>query len=141
MAEGGNALGFAALDAEIRRLRELAKLPEQCALPVAEALRDEVAAAVARGQGADGEPLELTKEGQRPFQGILRALSAAAAGTVAIVRLEGPIALHHLGRARGGITRRILPTRKLNAPVVRALQRVCAERFERVMGDSSGGRR
>jgi hypothetical protein len=117
----------------IDSLHRLGELPEKLAPKVAAALLTEVSASVARGESPDGKAWQPTKDGKRPLQNAAKALRAEAVGTVALLILEGPEVRHHLGSAKGGVQRQILPSRKLNASAVRALQRVAAESFSGVM--------
>lgn len=117
----------------IERLRELGTLPEQAAPRVAEAMLQEVTRTIAAGTAPDGTPWAPTKAGERPLRGAAKALSASASGTVALLTLSGPEVLHHEGRAKGGVRRQILPSRKLNAPIVRALKRIIAEETQRIL--------
>lgn len=125
----------AELQAWIDKLQELGGLPEKMAPLAAEALKAEVTRTIAAGTGPDGTPWPLTKDGKRPLQGAAKALRASSQGSTAILALEGPEVLHHEGRARGGVKRPILPSRRLNKPAVRALQAVAAKLFGKVMGE------
>jgi len=128
-----NSQGFVALRAMIDKVAKLGALPEECAPIVAERLHDITVENIAAGVGPDGKPWALTKEGKRPLQNAAKALSHGAVGTVAILRLQGPEVRHHSGTARGQITRRILPTRTLTAPVVEAIRRATAEKFREIV--------
>ena len=128
-----NAAAFAELQAAIDGLRALKQLPEAVAPLAAEALHQEVTKQIARGEGPDGKPWQPTKTGKRPLQQAAGALRATSSGSVALLVLEGPEVLHHEGRAKGGVRRQILPGKVLNAPAVRALQRVAAETFQEVL--------
>lgn len=129
-----NAAGFAALEAQIARLRRVATLPRDAAPACAEALQDELEAQITRAQGPDGRAWAPRQEdGGKPLQTAAKALTVVATGTKITARLRGHIARHHKGRAKGGIERQILPTRDLNAPMVRAVKRVLVERFNQAM--------
>lgn len=126
--------GFAELEAQIARLQRVAELPRLAAPDVAEALQEELEAQIARGQGPDGEAWAPRQEdGGQPLRGAAQALGVAAVGTTVIARLKGPEARHHLGRAKGGIVRRILPVQGIPDPMTRAIKRVVTEKFEEVM--------
>lgn len=118
----------------IRRLNAIATLPERAAPEIAKAIDASLRANIAAGTDPDGNAWQPTKTGQQPLRNAGRALTVTTLGTRIIARLTGPEALHHLGKARGHAVRRILPTRKLNAPVIAAiksaLQRAHDESFK-----------
>lgn len=126
--------GHAALDAQIRRLRELENLVPDAAPAVANTLDKEIRHQIARGVGPDGQRWKPTKKGERPLQNAAKALTVRPVGNVVLATLEGPEALHHLGRARGGVRREILPTGKIPEPMTKAITKVIEERFTKTMG-------
>lgn len=124
----------AKLDAWISRLKTLPReLTEKAAPEVAEVLRDEITKTIAAGTGPDGKAWQATKEGKVPLRNAAGALYVGAVGTKVIARLVGPEARHHLGRAKGGIERPILPSKDVPAPVVTAINTVLGERFHDVI--------
>lgn len=126
--------GFSELDAQIARLQELEDLPRKVAPDVAQALEDELHAQIARGQGPDGRAWEPRQEdGGKPLRNAAKALAVVPIGTTVFARLKGPEARHHLGIAKGGVVRRILPVRGIPNPMVRAIKRVIVEHFQRTM--------
>lgn len=126
--------GMAALDAQIRRLRELERLAPDAAPDVARAVDRELGAQIAAGRAPDGTPWPRTQRGTAPLRGAAKALRVRAMGSVVLCTLEGPEALHHLGRARGGVRRQILPSNKIPTPVTKAISEVVKERFRKTMG-------
>jgi len=125
--------GFAALDRQIRRIRELGQLAEESAPAVAAAVKKEVTAQIARGVGPDGKPWKPTKSGEKPLQNAGKALTVRAVGPVVVLRLTGYHARHHLGAVKGGVRRPILPTRRIPDPVTRAIKTVVTRQFRKVM--------
>lgn len=124
MARGAaNTEGFAELDRQIQRVRRIGDLPERVAPVMAEELERELLRQVRSGKGPDGQRLPLTEDGRRPLQSISRGLTVRAIGTTVIAALAFPFSLHHLGQARGGKVRQVLPTKQLPRSVVRALER------------------
>jgi hypothetical protein len=134
MADGSEAV--ATLQDWIDRLHELADLPEALAPRAAKLLEKQVAANIAAGKGPDGTAWQPTKEGAKPLRNAARALRSTSDGTVAILILEGPEVLHHQGRAKGGIARPILPSRKLPGAAIKALQQLYAEACGKVLSGS-----
>jgi hypothetical protein len=128
------AEGHAALDAHIRRLRELDKLGERAAPKVAKALERELEANIRAGVGPDGTPWPATEDGHTPLQGAVSSLSVRAIGSVVVARISGIHARHHIGNVRGGVRRPILPSKRIPEPVTRAIAAVLDEEFARTMG-------
>lgn len=123
----------AKLQGWINRLRELADTPEAVAPKVAEALKAETARTIAAGTAPDGTAWKPTQDGKQPLKGAAKALRAASSGSVALLVLEGPEVLHHEGRAKGGIRRQILPSKKLNATAIRAVKAVITDHVGKVL--------
>jgi hypothetical protein len=128
-----NAQGFAALDAQIRRLRSVEGLATDAAPHVAKALKEELDAQIARGEGPDGVPWVLKDDGHRPLRFAANAVTVKALGSTIVARVEGPEAYHHRGQTRGNIRRPIIPTGKLTQPFTRAIKRVLDERYAALM--------
>lgn len=129
--------GLAALDAHIRRLRDLEHLVPDAAPDVARVVDAELRAQIAAGRGPDGVPLERTQDGRVPLRGAAKALRVRAIGSVVLCTLDGPEALHDQGRARGGVRRQILPSGKIPQPITKAIDAVIADRFRKTMGARS----
>lgn len=128
------ANGFSELDAMIQRVQRIEGFVRDAAPDVAEALEDELHAQIARGEGPDGRKwAPRADDGGQPLRGAAKALAVVPVGTTIFARLKGPEARHHLGIAKGGTVRQILPVRNLPNPVVRAFKRVLRERFEQTM--------
>jgi hypothetical protein len=134
-----NSAGFAALDAHIARLRALGSdFVRKSAPAIATAAEAETKTQLASGQSPSGKAWQPTKEGRRPLPNAGRTLTVRAIGTVILWKVTGHEALHNEGRAKGKVTRRMLPTGRLSAPVVAAIKRVLGERFGEIMGGSGG---
>lgn len=127
-----------ALDAHISRIRYLSELGQRSAPSVAKALERELGAQIAAGVDPNGKPLQPTKEGKTPLTGAAKALRVRPIGSVVLATLEGPEALHHQGRARGGVRRQILPTGGAIPPTVeRAVKTAVTAEFRRTMGGAA----
>lgn len=130
--------GFAALQAQIARVKSLEGFAKDVAPDVAVALEVELQRQISAGVGPDGQPWKLTRDGAVPLRGAAKDLRAAAVGTTVIATLSGPEALHHKGRARGGVQRQILPSKWIPAPAVRAIKAVLETKFNERMGAGGG---
>jgi hypothetical protein len=125
---------FREIEAQIRRLREVALLPRVAAPAVAEALKEGLERQIAAGKSPDGSTWAPRKEdGGRALVNAAKALAVVPIGTYVLARLKGPEARHHHGRGKGGVKRQILPTRSLPAPLVQAIEAVIVETFARTM--------
>lgn len=124
----------AALDAHIARIRQLGELAKNAAPQVASALEREIGAQVAAGADPTGKAWPKTQAGTAPLRGAAKAVRVRAIGSVVVETVEGHHALHHQGRARGGVRRQILPTSGIPAPVERAITKVVTGEFRRTMG-------
>jgi hypothetical protein len=134
-----SASGFAALDAQIARLRAIGSGFGKSAAPRVAAEAEKVwHVQLDAGQGPSGTPWKPTKTGERPLKNARNAATVSAIGTVLLFKVEGPEALHNDGRARGKIMRRMLPSRRLATPIVEAIKRVLGEEFEAAMGGTRG---
>src|SRR5262245_33325304 len=107
------ANGMAQLDAMIATVAKLPELARTAAPDVADAVRSELERTIAAGTTPDGKPWDRTEDGQQPLQHAAKALRVVAVGTTIYVRLTGPEARHHLGRARGGKVRQVIPVGKI----------------------------
>ncbi len=126
--------GNIAMNAQIKKLRKLAKLVDDSAPDVAKAVKVEMVKQIDKATGPDGKAWQVTQAGTRPLKNAAQSLTVQAAGAVIILRLIGRHARHHLGAVKGKIKREILPTRKIPDPVARAIGRVVTGEFKRTMG-------
>ncbi len=129
--------GFAQLDGMIERLRALPGLAERAAPAVADAVREELQRTISAGTSADGKPWAPKADGSKPLANAAGALGVAAVGKRVIVRLRGPEARHHLGWARGGKERPIIPTDAIPPAMTRRIKAVLAEEFAKSMAGES----
>lgn len=127
-----NGAAFAALDEHIARVRKLPHMVEQAAAEVAREIRDETERQIAAGLDPEGRPLQPTQEGQRPLA--TARVMVGAVGTRIFLRLQGHLARHHLGRAKGGIVRQLIPVDRLPPRYAAAIQRTFSKRFAAIMG-------
>jgi len=124
------------------RLAQLAKdlraLPRAMALeaaPVGAQKLDAVLRAnISAGVAPDGSAWPLRLDGGKALQNAGDELEVKAEGTVILARISGPYALHHLGKARGHVQRRIIPTKFAPQPVVQAVEETLAEVMPRLLG-------
>ncbi len=117
------------LDLMVAELRALPGAAKAAAAEVGEAVREVIAENVAAQRGPDGEAWPKSPTGD-VLTGAAAKISITTSSGVVILRLSGPEARHHLGIARGKVLRRILPTRKIPAPMVEAIRRVLVKRMK-----------
>ena len=123
------ATGMDQLDAMIATIGRLPELARTAAPDVAEAVKVELERTIAAGTTPDGKPWERTEDGRQPLQHAASALRVAAVGTTIYVRLTGPEARHHLGRARGGKVRQVIPTTEIPARMGDEVRKVLVKHF------------
>jgi len=125
--------GFADLDAMIARVRELPELGRKAAPEIAEALEQEIEKTIAAGTDSLGNPWQAREDGGRPLATAAKALVVVPVGTRIVARLTGHIARHHLGRAKGGIYRPILPTSGLPPAFARRTRAILVDHFNAIV--------
>lgn len=133
-ADATNKKGFAALDAQIKKLRELGEIPTRVAPKVAQSAKREIARNVQAQRGPDGKPWAKGKQGQPVLRGAGKAVRASAVGSVVVLTLDDHHARHHLGAVKGKVKREILPTTKIPRPMTKAIERVVTGEFRAIMG-------
>lgn len=111
-----------ALTALASRLRELGATPEKIAKEAAGNLKKSLSAEIGASLAPDGSPWELTKAGKRPLQRAASHVSVTAEGTSIVVLLEGPEVLHHTGKARGHVVRKVIPDGQSPGLVIAAVE-------------------
>jgi hypothetical protein len=132
------ARAVAQLNAAIKAIRGAGD-PESYAPDVAEALREELEAQFARGEGPDGEkwkPIEESSTrvaGGPPLRNAAKALRVVAIGPRVVASIGGRYYYHHIGKTRGNVARPLLPSRKLSAPAERAVRKAMIRRFGELM--------
>lgn len=127
--------GDAALSAFIDRVRRLGKLPAEAAKLAAPLVLEEAKKTAAAGTTPDGQPWAPKKDGGRALVHAADALSVETLGSVVVLTLTGPEAIHNRGTNKYP-KRQILPAGGAGIPanVVRALRRAAGEAFARVTG-------
>ena len=127
--------GYAQLDRMVATLEGLGpKLVEETRPAIAKAMRAEVERTIQAQTDAYGEPWKPGEEGEPILESAASNLKTVIRGAKITLRLDGYHARHHRGYARGGVQRRILPTKGLMpAPMVAAVKRVLTKRFNEAM--------
>lgn len=110
------------------KLRALGTLTRDAMPDVAARVERELRKTAAAGTSPTGKAWTPTKEGTRALPNAASKITVKAVGDVIVARIDGPYALHHKGRARGGVRRQILPTVATAAPILRAVRDVILER-------------
>jgi hypothetical protein len=129
-----NGQGFKDLDAMIQKIKAVGLIPKEVAPQVADALRAEITKNIAAGVDPGGKPWKLTEKGEKPLKNAAASLDVKAVGTVVLAKLTGPVALHHLGAARGHIRRQVLPSSRLPQPMTQAIKAVLTKAFKAKTG-------
>jgi hypothetical protein len=126
------------LDARVAQLRELQRVArDELPRELGRVVERHVLEAVRAGRSPDGEPWPRREDGARALDEAadgIRVDVSRATVTVSITKRH--LELHHLGRARGGIRRPLLPTTitpRLRAALDAASQRV----IERALAGAS----
>ncbi len=120
-----NSAAFETLQQAIDGLNSLADgASKELPTEVAKALDTEVRKTIAAGTDPDGKPWQPTRDGQQPLKGAASTLRTTAMGKRVVQSISGHHALHHLGRAAGGIQRAIIPMRAVPKAALVAFQRV-----------------
>lgn len=120
----------------IDALRNIAGFGGESAPDVAKELAVEVRKQVARGENPRGQKWALTREGKQPLVNAAKAVSVRALGTRVVMRITGHHARHHFGAVWGKVKRELIPNERIPDPMVRAIERVLAKRFDKIMGGS-----
>lgn len=128
-----DASGKAALDAHIARIRAIPGLAMRAAPAVAAQTRVEISRTIAAGTTPDGVPWAKTKKGEEPLRNAASGLRVSAQGSVVVTSIEGHLALHHLGVAKGRVKRQIIPSKTIPNPVTKAIETVLAGEFRATM--------
>lgn len=126
--------GDVALQAMLDKLRKLPELAKQAAPEVAHVVREELEKQISKGTTPDGKAWERTKDGRQPLTTAAKALSVTHVGTRILAVLRGHVARHHLGRARGGVERRILPSKELPKSWSENIRSALSREFQQIIG-------
>lgn len=130
-----NSGGFAALDAQIKRLRTLQGIPEIAAPSVAKSAKAELIKQVARQRGPDGKPWPKSLTGNPVLTKAGSMVRASAVGAVVVLTLEDHYARHHFGAVKGKRKRPILPSERIPDPMTKAIRKVVTAEFFAIMGN------
>jgi hypothetical protein len=122
-----------ALERQIRKLRALGGTPKAVAPLLAEELRPIVDRQISAGLDPYGSAWQLTKEGGRALKNAGQYLTLGAVGAAVVATIVGPPAMHHLGKAAGRITRRIIPVRKLPSSWAKAAKAAGVKHFRQTV--------
>jgi len=130
---------YAALDAQIERLRTLADFAKTAAPLVAEAMKKKLDVQVLQGLGPDGKPWRRNADASISLAGAARAIAVTAIGTVIQAKVGYPFSFHNSGNTRGGTRRQIIPTNTLTAPLTESVKEVLDAHFKKTMVAGDGG--
>lgn len=86
---------------------------------------------IAQGRSADGARWRPTQAGKRPLRNAAQAIAVEVGRGLIRLTVRGHHALHHLGRAKGGVRRPILPTEGLPPSMAAALREAALDAFKR----------
>lgn len=126
--------GDAELERMIARIKSIPGIAKRAAPDAAEAVVEALQRSAAAGTTPEGQAWAPRKDdGGRPLVGAEKALRGAAVGTRVFVRLEGHVARHHRGIARGGVERRLLPEKGITPEIGKAIREVVTEHFRRTV--------
>jgi hypothetical protein len=127
----------AVLGTIIARLRAVPGALETVADKLAPEVQAYLADCYRRGVDPDGEPWPPTATGQQPaITG--SSLAVAAVGKRVIVKLRWHDALHSLGQARGGRTRRLVPAGAIPPRLAERMQTIVRAELRRAL--TGGGK-
>jgi hypothetical protein len=123
---------IAVVDAKIRELTKLEReLDRALKRELSKTLRAHVRGALRANRSPDGDPIARRQDGAAALERADRAIKVVVRGDRIEVRLtKRHLVLHHLGRARGGITRELLPT-EITPELQRELEAAAKRVFER----------
>jgi hypothetical protein len=103
--------GAEQMDDMIARIRAIPNLAKNAAPDAAAEVLRTIRETIGAGTDCDGKPWAPRKEdGSRPLKNAARAVKVAPLGTRIFARVYGAEAKHHLGTAKGGVIRGIIPT-------------------------------
>lgn len=117
------------LDARVAQLRELQRVArDELPRELGRVVQRHVLEAVRAGRSPDGDPWPRREDGDRALRDAADGIRVdVSRATVAVSITKRHLELHHLGRARGGVRRPLLPTTitpRLRAALDAATRRV-----------------
>jgi hypothetical protein len=126
--------GDSELDAILAKIASIPNLGVAAAPDVAIACERVTRNSIAAGTDPDGRPwAPRKKDGAKPLTHADKALTVGSTGALVILTLRGPEALHHLGRAKGGTKRAIIPTDDIPQPMAAAIEDALTRAFAEAM--------
>lgn len=128
-----------ALERQVRKLRALGGTPKAIAPLLSTELRPVVDAQISAGQDPYGNAWPLTQAGAKALQNAAAYVTLRAVGTVVLATVIGPPAMHHLGKAAGRITRRIIPLKKIPGSWSKVARAVGIKHFRQVVHGGKSG--
>ena len=111
--------GFAVLDELQAKLRELPKVTDAITEEVASQLEAQLKQQIAAGVSPLGKAWKRNLDGSIPALGS-KATVTALKGQV-LYKLAGKSYLHHTGKARGHVTRQVIPVGSLHPETVKLI--------------------
>lgn len=139
-----NSAAFAALDAQLERLRKVETLNEDCAHEVAEGFQQKVESNVGNQVDPYGHPWRPSQDGLPVLINAASHVTNKAAGTTITTILNDPVDVrHHVGSARGyrggsnklgGFRRSIIPFSKLPGPFKAVIRETLTKKFAAIFG-------
>jgi hypothetical protein len=130
-----NTDAFAALDDMIERVENVKGLAKRAAPDAADAVRACLESTIKAGQDPYGKPWPARKEdGGAPLTGIAGRVKVVAIGARVFVAIDGYVGRHHLGRARGGVRRQVIPVGELPPVMQKRVRDVLAKHFREAVG-------
>lgn len=121
------------LNKQIARLRKFGVAGVELAPAAAEELEKQLLANAAAQIGPDGTPWPATKDHSAPLRNVGSHLSVVAVGSRVVARLTGWYVNQSTGWTRGNVARPIMPSRKMSAPMAKAIQIALGKRFRKIM--------
>lgn len=126
--------GDAELDAMVAKIRAIPGLARRAAPDIADAVHAELDKSIAAATAPDGTPWPARKlDGGKALADAGKALFVAAVGPRIVCHVRGYIARHTLGRARGGIVRRVLPAKGIPPAIAKVIRAELVARFNAEM--------
>ncbi len=126
------------LDARIAKIRELQRVArDELPRELGRVVERHVLDAVRAGRSPDGEPWPRREDGARALEDAAEGIRVDVSRSAVMVSItKRHLELHHLGRARGGVRRPLLPT--TITPQLRAALDVASRRvLERALTGAS----
>jgi len=127
--------GFALLDAQIAKVRNLGRLAELTAKKAAPLVLEAVQKTTRAGKTPDGVPWPAKKDGGQALVHAADHLSASAEGSIVILTLTGKAEVVHNSGDKRNPKRQILPDAGAGLPTIiaEAVRRASAEAFAEIM--------